>query len=116
MSDSTNAPDFSGFDYSAGDLSAINSGGGGGGGNSNWFSGLTGFLTAIGTTVTNVSRSLSPPKAGTTLYNPQTGVPYGIDPRTGQPTVPTQTSQLLNVAAWVVIAIVAVWAIKSIKT
>jgi hypothetical protein len=85
-----------------------------GGGNSNWLSGLTDFFSSAGTAITNVTRALSPPKAGTTLFNPQTGLPYGIDPRTGLPTRPAQTSQLLNVVTWVVIAIAVIWTLKKL--
>ena len=59
-------------------------------------------------------RAISPPKPGTTLYNPATGVPYGIDPRTGLPMARTQTSQLLSVATWVLIAIAVVWTLKKL--
>lgn len=80
---------------------------GGSGGNTNWLSGLGGFLNTVGTTLTNVTRSLSPPKTGTTLYNPATGLPYGIDPRTGRP-VSTPTSDTLQILTWVLIAVAAV--------
>jgi hypothetical protein len=87
---------------------------GGNGGNTNWLSGLGDFLGSAGTTITNITRALSSPKPGTTLYNPATGLPYGIDPRTGLPTRPAQTSQFLNVAVWILIAVAVVWTLKKL--
>jgi hypothetical protein len=86
----------------------------GGGGNTNWVSGLTRFLDGAGTTLTNVYRAINPPKAGTSLYDPKTGLPYGIDPQTGRPRTSTQTSKFLEIGAWVVIAIAAVWFLKKL--
>ena len=86
--------------------------GGAGGGNSSWISGLGGFLGSIGTAVTNITRAVNPPKPGTPLYNPATGLPYGIDPRTGRPVVSAQTSQLVTIAFFAVLAIAVFWAFR----
>jgi hypothetical protein len=88
--------------------------GGGGGGNSSWISGLGGFLGSVGTAVTNITRAVNPPKAGTPLYNPATGLPYGIDPRTGRPVVSAQTSSLVTVVVFVLIAIAVLWSVRHI--
>lgn len=75
----TSAPDYSGFDYSSGNLAAIGhstiadtSGGGG------WLSGLQDVFGAAATAFTNVYRTVNQPKpqqvpAGSAIYDPQTG-------------------------------------------
>lgn len=74
-----------------------------GSGASSWLSGLTG----LGTAVTNIVRAVDPPKSGTVLYNPQTGLPYGINPATGQPYAAAQTQSLVTLAFWVLLAFLA---------
>ena len=70
---------------------------------SSWLSGIAG----IGTAITGIFRAIDPPKPGTTLYNPATGLPYGVDPRTGRPVVAAQTQSMITIAFWVLLAIFA---------
>lgn len=86
--------------------------GGSTGGNTSWVSGLSGILSTVGTTFTNINRALNPPKAGTTLYNPQTGLPYGIDPRTGKPVAAAQRSTLVNVLVIGMIVVGGLWVLR----
>jgi hypothetical protein len=73
-----------------------------------WLSGLS----ALGSAAVNIARAVSPPSAGTTLYNPSTGLPYGLNPATGQaygaPSAGTQAFVL-----FVLVAAAVIWFLSS---
>ena len=75
---------------------------------SSWLSGIAG----IGSAITNVFRAINPPKAGTTLYNPATGLPYGVNPATGLPYPQAQTQSLGTLLIFVVMAFVLIKLLK----
>lgn len=70
-----------------------------------WLSGITN----LGSAVVNIIRAVDPPKPGTQVYNPVTGLPYGINPQTGLPVAAAQTQSLVVL---VVFGIIIIWALK----
>lgn len=83
------------------------------GSNSSWLSGLTSTIGAIGTSFVNITRAVSSPKAGSVLYDPKTGLPYGIDPKTGQPVASAQASSLFTLGFFALLAILLVRTLRA---
>lgn len=90
------------------DTSLASGSGTGSSSTSSWLSGIS----SVGTAITNVFRAINPPRAGTTLYNPATGLPYGVNPATGLPYPQTQTQSLGTLLIFVVIAFVLIRTLK----
>lgn len=90
------------------DTSTSGGSGTGASGSSSWLSGISG----IGTAITNIFRAINPPRAGTPLYNPATGLPYGVNPATGLPYPQRQTQTMGTLLVFAVIAYVLIKTVK----